>query len=216
MKTSLILFSMFLAFASVTISSAQVPTQVSPDDSAYITELPVTLNWSWNGGQTVAQYQVQVDDRHFENTPFVSIEIDTVINSSEINASLVADQPALKLYFRYFWRVRANYENAEGQYEWSEWTEYSSFTLDCLGRCGDANSDGRVNLADVVYILKYVFSGGNPPRPRFTCGDSNRDKKVNVSDAVYLMGFIFSGGVSPGSCGGDWAEGACCNFVYLY
>ena len=213
MKKTCAFITMLLALTLTALTSAQLPTLDSPVENSYINELPVTLNWSWPGGQAVTQYQVQVEDKDFENTPYASPEIDAIVISSEINESLVADQPDLNIYYRYFWRVRAYYEFAEGQYQWSEWTDYSSFTLDCLGLCGDSNGDGRVNIADAYYIIKYVFIGGNPPRPRFTCGDSNRDKKVNVSDAVYLMGFIFSGGVSPGSCSENWSDGACCHYI---
>jgi hypothetical protein len=31
--------------------------------------------------------------------------------------------------------------------------------------CGDANSDGMLNVSDAVYIINYVFIGGNPPDP---------------------------------------------------
>ena len=33
----------------------------------------------------------------------------------------------------------------------------------CEGMCGDANKDTRVNVSDAVYLINYVFSGGNPP-----------------------------------------------------
>ena len=205
--------SILLVIFIASIGWAQVPTLVGPDDSAFIPELPVTLNWSWNSGQAVTQYQVQVDDRHAENTPYASLEIDTVIVSPEINESLIADQPALNIYFRYFWKVRAYYEISEGQYEWSEWTDYRSFTIDCQGRCGDANGDGRVNISDCVYIVYYVFNHGNPPRPVSACGDANSDAKVNVSDAVYLIGYIFVGGGPPRDCSDGSFEDNCCHFV---
>ena len=62
--------------------------------------------------------------------------------------------------------------------------------------CGDANGDTNVNISDAVYIIGYVFSGGNPPKP-YISGDVNCDSAVNVSDAVYLINFVFSGGSEP-------------------
>lgn len=29
--------------------------------------------------------------------------------------------------------------------------------------CGDANGDGTVNISDAVYLIAYIFAGGQPP-----------------------------------------------------
>ena len=85
---------------------------------------------------------------------------------------------------------------------------------DCQGECGDANLDTKVNVSDAVYLINYVFSGGNEPQPVKACGDVNSDEKVNVSDAVYLINYVFSGGNPPGLCSpGFFPGGDCCEFV---
>jgi len=61
---------------------------------------------------------------------------------------------------------------------------------------GDANSDGRVDVGDVITIINYVFRGGPPPDP-LKIGDANGDCSTNVGDAVYLIKFIFSSGPPP-------------------
>jgi Dockerin type I domain len=61
---------------------------------------------------------------------------------------------------------------------------------------GDANSDGRVDVGDVITIINYVFRGGTPPDP-LKVGDANGDCSTNVGDAVYLIKFIFSSGPPP-------------------
>ena len=69
--------------------------------------------------------------------------------------------------------------------------------------CGDANGDEiHVNVSDAVYIINYVFSGGNPPDP-IEVGDVNCDGKCNVSDAVYLISYVFSDGNPPCNTDGD-------------
>ena len=68
--------------------------------------------------------------------------------------------------------------------------------------CGDANADSMVNVSDAVYVINYVFSGGNPPNP-LESGDANCDSLVNVSDAVYIINYVFSGGHSPCDTDGD-------------
>lgn len=62
---------------------------------------------------------------------------------------------------------------------------------------GDANSDGRVNVADIVAIANYIL---NNPSARFnaTAADVNNDTRVNVADIVGVANLILSaGGNSP-------------------
>ena len=85
----------------------------------------------------------------------------------------------------------------------------------CQGLCGDVNGDERVNVSDAVYVINYVFSGGNPPQPVVACGDANTDGRVNVSDAVSLINFVFSGGNPPADCAAgsvNWDGQDCCSF----
>ena len=62
--------------------------------------------------------------------------------------------------------------------------------------CGDANSDGSVNVSDAVYLIAYIFNGGPAPSP-LGYGNVNCDSGINISDAVYLIAYIFSGGPAP-------------------
>jgi hypothetical protein len=64
---------------------------------------------------------------------------------------------------------------------------------------GDANADGLVNVSDAVYIINYVFIGGDPPTP-LAAGNVNCDDNVNVSDAVYIINYVFVNGPAPGDC----------------
>ena len=68
--------------------------------------------------------------------------------------------------------------------------------------CGDANGDLAVNVSDAVYIINFVFAGGNPPNPEES-GDANCDSSVNVSDAVYIINFVFISGHYPCDPNGD-------------
>lgn len=62
---------------------------------------------------------------------------------------------------------------------------------------GDANGDGVVNVADVVYLVNYLYRGGDPPIP-MEAGDANCDGIVNVADVVYLVNYLYRGGDPPG------------------
>ena len=65
--------------------------------------------------------------------------------------------------------------------------------------CGDASSDGKVNVTDAVFLINYVFRDGNPPDP-YIAGNTNCDSKVNISDAVWLINYIFVSGPAPCEC----------------
>jgi hypothetical protein len=75
---------------------------------------------------------------------------------------------------------------------------------------GDANIDGGVDIADSIFILSSLFSGGAAP----SCADAadvNDDGFIDVSDVVYGIAFIFSGGAAPPApypaCGVDGTPG---------
>jgi len=63
---------------------------------------------------------------------------------------------------------------------------------------GDANGDGTINSADVVYLINYLFKGGPAPDPLWV-GDCNCDEVLNSADVVYLINYLFKGGPPP-SC----------------
>jgi hypothetical protein len=63
---------------------------------------------------------------------------------------------------------------------------------------GDANSDGIIDPADVVYLINYLFKDGSAPDP-LGAGDANCDSIVDPADVVYLINYLFKEGSAP-SC----------------
>jgi hypothetical protein len=61
---------------------------------------------------------------------------------------------------------------------------------------GDANADGNTTVADVVYIINYLFRSGSEPIPLET-GDIDGDNLCQIQDAVYLVNYLFKGGPPP-------------------
>jgi hypothetical protein len=49
-------------------------------------------------------------------------------------------------------------------------------------------------VADVFWLINYLFSGGPSPVGR---SDVNADQVINVSDVFYLINYLFAGGPAP-------------------
>ena len=67
--------------------------------------------------------------------------------------------------------------------------------------CGDANSDRKVSISDVVYLISYLFKGGAAPK-YLEAGDANGDGSVTLADIVYLINYLFKQGPPP-VCGSE-------------
>ena len=98
------------------------------------------------------------------------------------------DSLSLKLWY---WKVKAY--DKWGAVRWSNetWSFYVFLR-------GDANADGVVDIADVVYVLNYLFINGPAPIP-FEAGNVNCDGLVDIADVVYLINYLFIDGPPP-SC----------------
>jgi hypothetical protein len=59
---------------------------------------------------------------------------------------------------------------------------------------GDANGDGTVGVADVFYLINYLFAGGPLPLGR---ANVNGDSSIDVADVFYLINYLFAGGPAP-------------------
>jgi hypothetical protein len=66
----------------------------------------------------------------------------------------------------------------------------------CSYRCADATADGITDLADVVYLLNFLFRYGPAPLP-MQAGDVNCDVSISVADVVYLLNYLYKGGPAP-------------------
>lgn len=72
------------------------------------------------------------------------------------------------------------------------------FTLGLDFVCGDVNDDGGfgIDIADLVYLVDYMFNGGPPP-PDMTAANIDGEPGITISDLVYLVDYMFNGGPAP-------------------
>jgi hypothetical protein len=63
---------------------------------------------------------------------------------------------------------------------------------------GDLNEDTEINIADIEYLINYLFREGLSPNTP-AAGDANGSFTLNISDVVYLINYVLQGGPPP-SC----------------
>jgi len=66
---------------------------------------------------------------------------------------------------------------------------------------GDANRDGKVDIADPIFLLKYIFAHGPPP-PCADAADANDDGVLTIADPIFSLMYLFGSGAvirSPGA-----------------
>jgi len=64
---------------------------------------------------------------------------------------------------------------------------------------GDANYDMSLNVADLTYLVDYLFFSGQPP-PCPEEGDVDGSGAINVADLTYLVDYLFFEGPAPPPC----------------
>ncbi|MBT3748293.1 MAG: T9SS type A sorting domain-containing protein, partial [Bacteroidetes bacterium] len=59
-----------------------------------------------------------------------------------------------------------------------------------IGLSGDVNTDGDVNVLDIVNLVSYILLVENPTDDQFSGGDINGDNILNVLDVVQIVNII--------------------------
>lgn len=73
----------------------------------------------------------------------------------------------------------------------------------CIGDRGnvDNSPDDVINVADLTYLVSYLFQGGPPPVcPPEGNVDGDVEEQINVADLTYLVSYLFQGGPPPPPC----------------
>ncbi len=74
---------------------------------------------------------------------------------------------------------------------------FDDFTMSVeSGDNGDANCDGELNLADILYLIEYIYGAGNPPRSMGGC-DCDCSYTCDLGDILYLISHIYGEGPIP-------------------
>jgi hypothetical protein len=61
---------------------------------------------------------------------------------------------------------------------------------------GEVNADGKIDLADVIYLANYILKGGPSPIP-MKSADVNCDGKYDLVDVILLARYVLLGEPFP-------------------
>ncbi len=157
-----------------------IPYNPLPQDKAVVLNLYSDLNWS--GGDS-NYFDNVVYDVYFGRTappPFVITQ-----------ASTTFDPGLLEMGRTYYWQIVAR----DSQGDSAVGPLWSFFFISR----GDCDGDGDINVADLLYLVNYLFRSGPAPYP-LEVGDVDCDELETVRDAVYLINYLFKSGFPP-ACG---------------
>jgi Zn-dependent M28 family amino/carboxypeptidase len=67
-------------------------------------------------------------------------------------------------------------------------------------KIGDPTMNGEIDIADVLYLINYLYKAGPSPDPLQT-GDVTCNGQVNIDDVIFLINYLYkNGSAPPGSC----------------
>ena len=105
-----------------------------------------------------------------------------------------AHQWALRhMYTNGLWIIDVKFQ----MFEWGAYWGNPALSMASYVLRGDANGDGVINLADVVYLINYLYRSGFAPDPP-EAGDTNCDGTVDIGDVVLLINYLYRNGAAPG------------------
>jgi hypothetical protein len=121
-------------------------------------------------------------------TPGPSTHVYSSLTVSELNLPDPL-QPDMLTY----WKVEAIDGASNSSTSVAFTVTYSSLA------CGDVDGDGGpgVTIADLVYMVDYMFNGGLPPPVMAAADVDGSGGDLDISDLVYMVDYMFNGGPVP-------------------
>jgi hypothetical protein len=126
---------------------------------------------------------------------YLSTSADFSPDSTTVDSNLTESAHLKTLdYGTYYWKVKA--KDGRGAERLSNETWRFMVTGLPQLTVGDFNSDGAIDVGDVVFAVNYLYKLGIAPDP-MEAGDVNCDGVVDIGDVVYLVNYLFKGGLPP-------------------
>jgi hypothetical protein len=123
-----------------------------------------------------------------------TFDFGTLIGTPKV--TLLPGDPVRYTFLKWFWDGNARDVDStkmplgarQTLYRLLEWKGYYR---------GDINYSYKLDVADVIYLVNYLFKGGPKPDPMLDQADVNNNGKVLVEDVIYMINYLFKGGPGP-------------------
>jgi hypothetical protein len=171
-----------------------------------------TLSWSWTDAiGEIESYTVFISEDGGGFAQLISIDADLniTINSSLVNSSFVFTFNNESINFTgghgktygFICIAEDTAGNVEIQAPAAEATVYIEEPSIICGNVDGDCAFGCVNVADLTYLVAYLFLGGPEPIPELCVGNVDGIVgpvgPVDVADLTYLVAYLFQGGPGP-------------------
>ena len=128
---------------------------------------------------------------------FIEIASDSTFENSTVYDSIMGTgtfidfnlPDSLDFGVHYYWRAIA--ADKYGLTSYSESQHFWSWTL------GDQDNSHTVDIADLILLVRYMFSGGPATEPVFLMDINGDCVAPDVADLVHLVYYMFSAGAPP-------------------
>jgi hypothetical protein len=157
-----------------------IPYNPLPQDKAVVLNLYSDLNWS--GG----------DSNYFDNVVY-DVYFGTTAHPPLVvkQTSTTYDPGLMETGKTYYWQIVAR--DSQGD---SAVGPVWSFSY--IAR-GDCDGNGNINVADLLFLINYLFRAGSAPHP-LEVADVDCDDFETINDVVFLINYLFKSGIPP-ACG---------------
>jgi len=156
------------------------------------------LTWRYRDTAATDQssYQIQVGT----DEDWILPEMWDSGEQESADSSVIYSGSALADLTTYYLRVRVGTGS-----RWGQWCygEFCTLVNCCLGLRGNVDYDlgDGINVADLTFLVGYLFGGGSPP---LCVEEANVDgdihESVNIADLTFLVTYLFGQGDPPAPC----------------
>lgn len=178
-----------LSAAASASSNPRAPEPVFPEPGmdSPLFELRPVFTWRPPQGEAatgIVAYRLEISREPGFKSPAVAY-------TPSLDRDLIdlAISDSLAFGTHYWWRVAGICR--DGTIEYSPSAEFWTWLP------GDIDHSHVVNIGDVVFIVNYMFGGGDPPDPSFVMDVNGDCIAPDIADLIYLISYMFTNGAAP-------------------
>ncbi len=154
------------------------PALIIPSDQGYMCS-PDTFKFYWSKANNELSYTLE----YAQDPDFTT---GVVTAGGLLDTTFTVSLPR----GTYFWHVKSS--NLCGKESAYQDLPFSFLVF----KSGDANNDGITDVADVVYLINYLYKNGPEPTPPQSA-DVVHDAILDISDLIYLLNYLYRHGPAP-------------------